>query len=123
LHRDIRDENILITLNETAKLANHSINTVTLKQDQNLERVHYCAPELLARNSNIKYDYKCEVYSFGILLWEIAEEKTPYENCKDVKEIVNLVGEKYREPFSENSQMPEKFKNLVFNGQYVKKKC
>jgi hypothetical protein len=68
------------------------------------------------RNSNIEYDYKCEVYSFGILLWEIAEEKTPYENYKDVKEIVNLVCEKYREPFSENSQMPENFKNLVFNG-------
>jgi hypothetical protein len=66
-------------------------------------------------NSNIKYDYKCEVYSFGILLWEIAEEKTPYENYKDVKKIVNL-GEKYREPFSENNQMPENFKNLVFNG-------
>ncbi|RGB40246.1 kinase-like domain-containing protein [Rhizophagus diaphanus] len=114
LHHDIRAENILITLNEKAKLANHSLNAVTLKQDQNLERVRYCAPELL-KDSNIKYDYKCEVYSFGILLWEIAEEKAPYENYKDIIEIVNLVSEKYREPFSENNQISEKFKNLVIN--------
>ncbi|GBC04282.1 hypothetical protein RclHR1_00560009 [Rhizophagus clarus] len=119
LHRDIRAENVIITLNETAKLASfklsRSLNAVTLKQDQNLERARYCAPELLERNSNIKYDYKCEVYSFGILLWEIAEEKIPYKNYKDIIEIVNLVSEKYRESFSENSQMPEKFKNLALN--------
>ncbi|CAB4446654.1 unnamed protein product [Rhizophagus irregularis] len=114
MHHDIRAENILITINDTAKLASRSLNSVTLKQDQNLERTRYCAPELL-KNTNIEYDYKCEVYSFGILLWEIAEEKTPYKNYKDIIEIVNLVGEKYREPFSENSQIPEKFKNLVIN--------
>ncbi|RGB40251.1 kinase-like domain-containing protein [Rhizophagus diaphanus] len=114
MHHDIRAENILITINDTAKLASRSLNAVTLKQDQNLEQTRYCAPELL-KNTNIKYDYKCEVYSFGILLWEIAEEKTPYKNYEDIIEIVNLVGEKYREPFSENSQIPEKFKNLVIN--------
>ncbi|PKY52729.1 kinase-like protein, partial [Rhizophagus irregularis] len=104
LHHDIRAENILITIDETAKLANCSLNAVTLKQDQNLERARYCAPELL-KNSNAKYNNKCEVYSFGILLWEIVEEKAPYEDYKDIIEIVNL----------ENNQMPEKFKNLVIN--------
>ncbi|CAB4488123.1 unnamed protein product [Rhizophagus irregularis] len=113
-HHDIRSENILIAINETAKLANRSLNAITLKQDQNLERARYCAPELL-KNSNAKYNNKCEVYSFGILLWEIVEEKAPYENYKDIIEIGNLVSEKYREPFSENNQIPEKFKNLVIN--------
>ncbi|CAB4388264.1 unnamed protein product [Rhizophagus irregularis] len=59
LHHDIRAENILITLHETAKLANfkscHSLFTTTLNQSQNLERVRYCAPELLemAHNFNL----------------------------------------------------------------------
>ncbi|CAB4474392.1 unnamed protein product [Rhizophagus irregularis] len=114
LHHDIRAENVLITINNTAKLASRSLYAVTLKQDQNLEQVRYCAPELL-KNSNFKYDHKCEVYSFGILLLEIAEERTPYQNYKDVIEIINLVSKKYREPFSENSQMSENFKNLVIN--------
>ncbi|PKY54745.1 kinase-like protein, partial [Rhizophagus irregularis] len=84
VHRDIRADNILITLNKTAKLANFKLSryltAATLNQGQNLERVRYCAPELLDRAPNYKYDQKCEVYSFGILLWEIAEEKVPYQD-------------------------------------------
>jgi serine/threonine protein kinase len=53
LHRDIRAENILITHNKTAKLANfkssRSLNADTLRQSQILKQVRYCAPELLER--------------------------------------------------------------------------
>ncbi|CAB4445498.1 unnamed protein product [Rhizophagus irregularis] len=51
VHRDIRAENILITLNETAKQANfnlvvnYSRIAASLKQSQKLERVRYCASE------------------------------------------------------------------------------
>ena len=108
MHRDIRAENILITLNETAKLANFKLSryltAATLNQSQNLERVRYCAPELLDRAPNYKYDQKCEVYSFGILLWEIAEEKVPYQDNSDIVDITDRVRNKmYREPFSEDS--------------------
>ena len=61
-----------------------------LKQSQILEQVRYCAPDF-------KYDHKCEVYSFGILLWEIAEEKTPYEGYKEIVSIVEFVRSKKRE--------------------------
>jgi len=95
-----------------------------LNQDTNLERVRYCAPELLKRDLNFnmlalnsKYDHSCEVYSFGILLWEIAEGKIPYKDYNDIMSIIELVRhEKYREPFSENSEIPEEFKTLTFNG-------
>ncbi|CAB5388652.1 unnamed protein product [Rhizophagus irregularis] len=118
VHRDIRTENILITLYETAKLANfklsRSLSASTLKQSQNLERVRYCAPELLKRAHNFKYDHKCEVYSFGILLWEIAEERTPYKQYKDIVKITDMVcNYKYRESFSKDSQMPSSFINLA----------
>ncbi|PKY34682.1 kinase-like protein [Rhizophagus irregularis] len=119
-HRDIRAENILITLNETAKLANFKLSryltAATLNQKQNLELVRYCAPELLER-ANYKYDQRCEIYSFGILLWEIAEERVPYQDSNDILDIVDKVYNKtYREPFSENSQMPEEFKRLEIEG-------
>ena len=121
MHRDIRAENILITLNETAKLANFKLSryltAVTLNQGQSLERVRYCAPELLERTPDYKYDQKCEVYSFGILLWEIAEERIPYQGNDDILAITELVRTKmYREPFSENSPMPEKYKKLEIDG-------
>ena len=108
-------------MHETANLANfklnRSLNAVSLKQSQNLDRVRYCAPELLERAPNFKYVHKCEVYSFGILLWEIAEERTPYEKYNDVVKITDLVrNEKYRENFSKNSPMPPSFINLAKKG-------
>ncbi|PKB95562.1 hypothetical protein RhiirA5_404634, partial [Rhizophagus irregularis] len=94
LHRDIRAENVLITNNNTAKLTNfklsRSYKADTQNQDNNLEQIRYCAPEILERIPGFKYNNKCEVYSFGILLWEISEEKTPYENHNDFVEITRL---------------------------------
>ena len=95
--------------------------TVKINQRQRLEQVRYCAPELLERVPYQKYDYKCEVYSFGILLWEIAEERIPYQGKDEILDIIDPVrNEMYREPFSENSPMPEKFKQLEVNGAYNK---
>ncbi|PKC54641.1 hypothetical protein RhiirA1_542817 [Rhizophagus irregularis] len=45
----------------------------------------------------------------------VAKDNDRKPICKKQSVRVNLVGEKYREPFSENSQIPEKFKNLVIN--------
>jgi hypothetical protein len=72
---------------------------------------------LLARAQNFKYDQRCEIYSFGILLWEIAEERVPYQDSDDIMVIADKVcNRKYREPFSENSQMPKEFKELATDG-------
>jgi len=93
------------------------LNAATLNQGTNLERVRYCAPELLERAPNFKYDHRCEVYSFGILLWEIAEGSIPYKEYNDIMDITDLVrNKKYREPFSVDSKMPEDFKALAING-------
>ncbi|CAI2183004.1 18426_t:CDS:2, partial [Funneliformis geosporum] len=118
VHRDVRSKNILITSDEKAKLANfklrRSSDDDTLSHAVNLERVRYCAPEMLDRAPNVKYDHRCEVFSFGILLWEIAEARIPYEQYDDILVISELIKkQKYREPFSENSCIPEEFKKLV----------
>ncbi|PKK65728.1 kinase-like protein [Rhizophagus irregularis] len=122
-HLDIRAENILITLNETAKLANFKIRShfsgAICCPNLSLEQFRYCPPELLKGEKYYKYDerYYREVYSFGILLWEIAEERIPHQGIDDIRDIIDKVcNEKYREPFSENSQMPEEFKQLEIEG-------
>ncbi|PKY22383.1 hypothetical protein RhiirB3_436320 [Rhizophagus irregularis] len=84
-------------------------------------QIRYSAPEILKRTPGFKYNNKCEVYSFGILLWKISEEKTPYENLDDFVEITRLVLDRHRESFSENSQMPGEFKNLALDAIYMRK--
>ncbi|CAB4482487.1 unnamed protein product [Rhizophagus irregularis] len=111
-HRDIRAENILITLNETAKLANFSSRYESASKST-LDKYRYYAPEVLDIYSFFNYDQRSEVYSFGILLWEIAEERIPHQGNNDIGDIIDKVRNKmYREPFSENNQMPEEFKQL-----------
>jgi len=67
----------------------------------------------------VKYTTKCEVYSFGILLWEIAEQKIPYENLSDILQITDLVAkQKYREPFSLGSGLPKKYQEIAIEGLY-----
>jgi hypothetical protein len=61
-------------------------------------------------------NHKCEVYSFGVLLWEIAEERIPFKDYDDPVEIALLVCKMYREPFSENNQMPREYKSLAISG-------
>ncbi len=66
------------------------------------------------KNANKRYDVKCEVYSFGIILWEIAECRTPYEfNDLDFQEITKKIVGGYREPFTPGTNIPETYQNLV----------
>ncbi|CAG8781509.1 4174_t:CDS:2, partial [Acaulospora morrowiae] len=75
------------------------------------EHIRYKAPERII-NSSYKYDSKCEIFSFGMLLWEIAEEKLPFFNVENT-EIKNKILEN---PISLSFErgVPEKWKKLVF---------
>ncbi|RIB18583.1 kinase-like domain-containing protein [Gigaspora rosea] len=95
LHHDIRSENILITIHQQAKIANFTLsrgfNDPTKNVLPTIEMVRWMAPEKLSDHEKNPYTIKCEIYSFGMLLWEIAEEKIPFENERDILEIRNLI--------------------------------
>ncbi|GCB81916.1 hypothetical protein scyTo_0021912, partial [Scyliorhinus torazame] len=51
---------------------------------------------------NYQYDKECEVYSLGIVLWEISSCKTPFEGA-DLQSIRTLVYEKrFLEPLPDD---------------------
>ncbi|PKY59331.1 hypothetical protein RhiirA4_481980 [Rhizophagus irregularis] len=85
------------------------------------ENVRYSAPEMLRRRItgekidkySIKYDTKSEIYSFGILLWEIAERKLPYEQFEGFMGVVRKVVGGYRESFTTGTDIPKKYQDLV----------
>ncbi|GBC00965.1 hypothetical protein RclHR1_04010012 [Rhizophagus clarus] len=113
-------KNIYITLNYAAKLGDFHIDYALPSENHKLERTRHFAPEILMKtNYPIPCDdkYKFEVYSFGILLWEIAEERIPYHFCNNVPAgIIDLVCDKlYQEPFSEGNQIPKEYKRLAIS--------
>ncbi|CAG8524463.1 5844_t:CDS:2 [Ambispora leptoticha] len=83
IHHDIRSENIFICDGYKAKIGNfrlsRGLSEATRNIRANVDSVRYMAPEKLS-NRKYYYESKCEIYSFGILLWEIAEAKRPHED-------------------------------------------
>ncbi|CAG8595775.1 20978_t:CDS:2 [Gigaspora margarita] len=126
LHRDIRSENIIIANNHKAKISNFDHSQLTSDASWNLHidrnNIEYLAPEILARkNYYFSYDFRCEVYSFGILLWELSNAKTPYENYNNefgtLKNMI-LRDKNYNLSNSINSCMLQEYKDIVIQVLY-----
>ncbi|XP_053522690.1 mixed lineage kinase domain-like protein isoform X3 [Artibeus jamaicensis] len=107
LHRSIKSTNFLVTSSYQVKLSGFelnktktSISSATKKKAQRSGSSAYVSPERL-KNVYNKYDIKAEIYSFGIVLWEIVTGKIPFEGC-DSEKIYQLVAvDQYQEPLGE----------------------
>jgi serine/threonine protein kinase len=80
VHRDIKPENILFDENLCVKIADFGIaceETLcdVLVEDEGTYR--WMAPEMIKQKA---YNRKVDVYSFGLLLWEMVSGRIPYEN-------------------------------------------
>ncbi|CAG8647856.1 7814_t:CDS:2 [Acaulospora morrowiae] len=117
LHRDLRGANMLVDKNHKVKIANFGLSRrfteVTRNIQTSLETVKYMAPEKLSKGDKYTYDIKCEIYSLGALLWEIAEQRMPFSSGNlEFQAIRDLVVKaRYREPLSPD--VPELWKKVV----------
>ena len=76
----------------------------------------FIAPEILATGSKIrtpKRTFAGDIYSFGVLLFELAQNRKSYEDAKDSNQIrddVKLGRRPYTKYPQEMDQIPSKFK-------------
>lgn len=91
IHRDLKSLNVFVTKNKNqwklkvadfglsrspeAEMMTTQLGTIVLF----VIIQHWMAPELLESK---QYSTKVDVYSFGILLWEILARRTPYCDLK-----------------------------------------
>ncbi|KAF8105129.1 hypothetical protein N665_0162s0008 [Sinapis alba] len=79
VHRDVKTENILLDKTRTVKIADFGVARVEASNPNDMTgetgTLGYMAPEVLNGNP---YNRKCDVYSFGICLWEIYCCDMPY---------------------------------------------
>ncbi|NXK45989.1 MLKL protein, partial [Chauna torquata] len=87
-----------------------SIKRKAKKNWNQVSMLAYVAPETL---KDIYYPYRrpCEIYSFGIVLWEIATSKIPFEGCslQEIKE--KICDHQYRDPVGEDC--PEELAKVI----------
>jgi serine/threonine protein kinase len=92
-HRDLKPQNILLDNScAIAKICDFgtsrwlSQNTMT----GNIGTIEYMSPEVLQTK---KYDTRCDVYSFGIIMYELFFEQKPYMESDEVMSIFKLGSE------------------------------
>ncbi|XP_062246678.1 mixed lineage kinase domain-like protein isoform X1 [Platichthys flesus] len=69
----------------------------------------YSSPQTL-KNIN-HYNKECEMYSFGIVLWEIATRKRPFHGFSDAEIYQKVYEEKFKEPLPDDC--PKQLADLI----------
>ncbi|KAF0438410.1 kinase-like protein [Gigaspora margarita] len=92
-HRDIRCENIMMTNYMEPKIANfhlakHMLEVQVESGDYISNIVNWAAPEMMQKN--VLYTQECELFSFVMLLSELAYQKIPYAKMTK-EEIIETV--------------------------------
>ena len=81
IHQDIKPQNVIILRDGTAKLTDFGIASFATTQETRVVQeaigsVHYISPEQ-AKGSKI--DYRTDIYSLGVVLYEMLTGKLPFE--------------------------------------------
>ncbi|EHB04680.1 Mixed lineage kinase domain-like protein [Heterocephalus glaber] len=92
LQRNISSSSFLVTKSYGSEGFELREAQTSISQKIKETKTAYISPQRL-NNPFHKYDIKAEIYSFGIVLWEIATGRIPFEGCNS-KEICQLVCEK-----------------------------
>lgn len=113
LHRDIKSSNFLVDFSGAIKVtdfglcstkgSDHSYGfTSQSADDAHKGTPAYMAPECLKTES---FDEKSDIWSFGVVLWEMITRKTPWEGMEPTR-IYAEVTTGTRLPIPDNSGFP-----------------
>uniref|UniRef100_A0A7S1BNC5 Protein kinase domain-containing protein n=1 Tax=Corethron hystrix TaxID=216773 RepID=A0A7S1BNC5_9STRA len=75
------------------RLVDEKDPTVPLGLTSNLGTTAYAAPEMLVPAKRTHYSLKVDVYSFGMVLWEMLERQPPFMELKSRFDIMEAVVE------------------------------
>ncbi|KAH0787718.1 TKL family protein kinase [Histomonas meleagridis] len=111
IHRDLKSLNILLDQRKRAKICDFGL--IRMKSSDPMTGLVgtacWMAPEVLI--SSPCYDEKVDVYSFGILLWELLTGERPYFDI-DYGQLTFEIVEKNRRPIIPEN-VPKNLKELI----------
>ncbi|WOK99183.1 serine/threonine-protein kinase EDR1 [Canna indica] len=92
VHRDLKSPNLLVDKNWTVKVCDFGLSRLKhstfLSSKSTAGTPEWMAPEVLR---NEKSNEKCDVYSFGVILWELATLRMPWSGMNPMQ-VVGAVG-------------------------------
>lgn len=107
LHRNFKSSNILIGVDLRAHISDYGLIAILqpLRESCDTERclckithaalpvsIRWSAPEILSNPSeSVGFQWPCDVYSFGVCLWEQIRLEQPYVEIKDEIEVARTI--------------------------------
>ena len=115
IHRDIKPQNILMTYDGVLKVTDFGIakavdSSTIVATGNAIGSVHYFSPE----QAKGKYvNESSDLYSCGIVLFELATKKLPFEADSHISIALKHINEELPKPSAINPNIPKNLENLI----------
>ncbi|XP_062856087.1 mixed lineage kinase domain-like protein isoform X2 [Trichomycterus rosablanca] len=114
VHGCLSSSKFLVAAGYTVKLGGFELAKTETSLKKTKTKKHtstiYASPQQL-EDVNYQYNKPCEIYSFGIVLWEIATQQVPFKDCSTKNVYKKVFEEKIKEPLP--SDCPSELKKLI----------
>ncbi|XP_075955926.1 raf-1 proto-oncogene, serine/threonine kinase a isoform X3 [Anarhichas minor] len=104
IHRDMKSNNIFLHEGLTVKIGDFGLATVkarwsgSTQVEQPSGSILWMAPEVIRMQDNNPYSFQSDVYSYGIVLFELLTGELPYSLIATRDQIIFMVGRGYLSP-------------------------
>ncbi len=115
VHRDIKPQNIMLLSDGTIKvtdfgIAQFSRNEIRTDSERAIGSVHYISPE---QASGAITDEKADIYSLGVMLYEMLTGKLPFEADNAVSVAIMQMQSTPEMPREVNASIPEGLEEIT----------
>lgn len=102
IHRDLKTSNLLVDENYRIKICDFGLSQIKAHGEKLSDGIDgakgtplWMAPEVMMGK---EFNEKCDVYSFGIVLWELLTREEPYQEFTTFEEFRHAVCYKHARP-------------------------